>query len=480
MAIDGHEYGKSFDQTRYRHSGKGSNDRDIEFCENASNSQQRDTRGDGSCIALVLVTVIVAVAVYAVSLKGRKIATGPGLEEISRLPFEKMSGIGDDGSLMHLVGFNRGAFSRLRHSEPFEARPTDIFLVGVMGSGTTWLSQIVHGLRSNGSMAFNDIHEAVPWFHAAYACGQNLDADQNYTPRLFKSHKQREMLPDGAKFIVLLREPKDVLVSQYARFCDGNWAEYAKITPGAISLEHFAAGSFAHRREGNDIWHFLLSWYKCCAGDENVLWLTYEDLVEDTDEQIKRIGAFVNSERYHVSQKLLEKVKSQSTREFMIGHASKFDEHFVLSHLSSFREIVRGGGYPHLDKALPNEEKVQDKVGPGTDIANFFDTRWAELVQPSTGLRSYEELRDSLGIRPRPLHRVAGHPKGGQQSPDAFVTTIASSSTVVLGSILLCFGFAVTFLGIKRVKVAMLRTELQLRVMLRRLLNRGAGTSAAE
>ena len=30
-------------------------------------------------------------------------------------------------------------------------------------SRTTWVSQIVHGLRSNGSLEFGEIGEVVPW-----------------------------------------------------------------------------------------------------------------------------------------------------------------------------------------------------------------------------------------------------------------------------------------------------------------------------
>lgn len=37
---------------------------------------------------------------------------------------------------------------------PFEALGSDVFLVGVMGSGLTLLTQIGHQLRSNGSMSF--------------------------------------------------------------------------------------------------------------------------------------------------------------------------------------------------------------------------------------------------------------------------------------------------------------------------------------
>ncbi|CAE8593348.1 unnamed protein product, partial [Polarella glacialis] len=127
-----------------------------------------------------------------------------------------------------------------------------------MGSGTTWLSQIANSLRSNGSMQFDEITQAVPWIHAAHSCGQNLDARQNFTPRLFKSHQVREFVPDGSRYVVLLRDPKDILTSQWNHFSNSSWSKYVGNKPGGVSLEEFAAGMFAHQ-DGNDAWRLLAS-----------------------------------------------------------------------------------------------------------------------------------------------------------------------------------------------------------------------------
>jgi aryl sulfotransferase len=48
----------------------------------------------------------------------------------------------------------------------------------VSTTGTTWVTQICHSLRTRGDMAFDEITEVVPWDICALDCGQDLDAEQ--------------------------------------------------------------------------------------------------------------------------------------------------------------------------------------------------------------------------------------------------------------------------------------------------------------
>ncbi|CAJ1334345.1 unnamed protein product [Effrenium voratum] len=174
-----------------------------------------------------------------------------------------------DENLGKLRQFNDAAFHKFSPVVPFEALGSDVFLVGVMGSGLTLLTQIGHQLRSNGSMSFEDLNEVVPWFHAALLCGQDLDEAQAFPPRLYKTHQRYEKLPEGAKFVVLFRDPEDVLWTRYQRYCNSSWTEYARVPKAAIALEDFAAGMFAHK-SSNEVWHFMKSWLSCCMGHDRV------------------------------------------------------------------------------------------------------------------------------------------------------------------------------------------------------------------
>ena len=51
-------------------------------------------------------------------------------------------------------------------------------MAGTAKSGTTWLRQIVHQLRTGGDMDFEDIHHVVPVVESAYDYQQDLEVEQ--------------------------------------------------------------------------------------------------------------------------------------------------------------------------------------------------------------------------------------------------------------------------------------------------------------
>lgn len=313
---------------------------------------------------------------------------GNPLQSISETPVKKLREV--DLQLEKLQQFNNAAFHQFAPVIPFEAQRSDVFLVGVMGSGITLLTQMAHGLRSGGNMDFEDLNEVVPWFHAALLCGQDLDGAQGFQPRLYKTHQLYEKLPEDAKFIVLFRDPEDIFWTRYRRYCNSSWTRYAEIRPGEISPEVYAAGMFAHMQAGNEVWRFIKSWWSCCAGQERVLFMTYEDLVQSPAEQIHRIARFILP-HHRITEELLKVVQNQSTKSFMQEHISKFDDHFVLKHLPVFQqEVLAYGRIPRIPKVM-----TQSKHQLPTPIKQLFEQRWRSFMGP--GLVSYQDLRSRLG-----------------------------------------------------------------------------------
>ena len=79
----------------------------------------------------------------------------------------------------------------------FRPRPSDILIATFPKCGTTWLQQIVHGLRTRGSMDFDEITLVVPWLELARDLGIDPDGPQAAEPRAFKSHLSWHEIPQG-------------------------------------------------------------------------------------------------------------------------------------------------------------------------------------------------------------------------------------------------------------------------------------------
>ena len=129
----------------------------------------------------------------------------------------------------------------------YKPDPTDVFIVTPPKCGTTWMQQIVHGLRTRGSMDFDEISRVVPWINMAHDVGIDLYAPQVAHPRAFKTHSTLDEAPKGGKYIIVVRDPSDALLSDY-HFFEGMFFE-----KGSITLEAFARETFIPGRQSGNI-----------------------------------------------------------------------------------------------------------------------------------------------------------------------------------------------------------------------------------
>lgn len=70
----------------------------------------------------------------------------------------------------------------------YQPQPTDVFISPYAKCGTTWVQQIVHGLRTRGDMNFDDVMRVMPWVEMAHWAGLDLNAPQPGDFKVFKSH----------------------------------------------------------------------------------------------------------------------------------------------------------------------------------------------------------------------------------------------------------------------------------------------------
>ena len=162
-------------------------------------------------------------------------------------PLRCVAGIINDGLLASLVwSFNRFGkadliFRVIRKSQRIKqakAKPFGRYqlsardvIVAVYGkSGTNWTMQIAHQLLNHGKADFDHIHSVVAWPDATqylhlrhYAIPIEDESPWRNSPegkRVIKTHLNWEFIPysEEARYISVIRDPKDVFVSNYF-FC---------------------------------------------------------------------------------------------------------------------------------------------------------------------------------------------------------------------------------------------------------------------
>lgn len=261
----------------------------------------------------------------------------------------------------------------------YKADPTDVFIVTPPKCGTTWMQQIVHGLRTRGSMDFDEISRVVPWINMAYDVGIDLYAPQVAQPRAFKTHSTLDQVPMGGKYIVIVRDPCDALLSDY-HFMEGMFFE-----PGTIGLEEFAREEFIPARDIHK--HIIAFWDR--RHDEDVLPLCYENMKEDLSRTIERVAAFIG---ISLDEELKEIVLQQSDIKFMKTHKEQFEDHIIRKARSAAMRLPLDG---QLNKVRSGQVGESKEVVPD-EINKELEAVWQEEITPKTGLNSYDDLRKEL------------------------------------------------------------------------------------
>lgn len=262
-----------------------------------------------------------------------------------------------------------------------ELRPTDVVVSPFAKCGTTWLQQIVHGLRTRGDMNFDDISRVVPWIEVGTDVGIDLGAEQVAEPRAFKSHLGWDEVPKGGRYIVSLRNPGDAAVSMY-RFMEGWFLE-----PGAVSIEEFTQRRYVER-EGADYWKHLLSWWSH-RHDDDVLLLAYEEMKDDLPGTVRRVAEFID---IRLDDELFEIVVRQSSLAFMTEHKSKFDDRLDRERSEQVIGLPPGSDSAKVRVGAVGARNVE--LPAKTQAA--LDAVWTAEVTPRIAFADYDELLEEL------------------------------------------------------------------------------------
>lgn len=222
---------------------------------------------------------------------------------------------------------------RYEHSRTIQTRSDDICFGSYPKSGSTWLSQIILLLLNGGKNPDNgSLREHMIWAESSWPYPIPVDQVESIaSPRIFKSHMPYQMAVGGdpksqpAKYIYILRNPKDVCVSYYHFETGKAWAGDFDCSWDRW-FELFLDGQV---QRGNWFDH-VLSWWNQ-RDLSNLLIMKYEDLLLDFNAHVQRLAGYLDID---LPTEMLSEVKRLSSFEAM--KASEFSNMHQVEQLETF------------------------------------------------------------------------------------------------------------------------------------------------
>ena len=168
--------------------------------------------------------------------------------------------------------------------DPFMYGQMTFFLVSYPKSGNTWIRFLIGNLVDPSQpVTFANIEDRVPDIY------QNTvkHLQQIPRPRILKSHEYFD--PRYKKVIYIIRDPKDVVVSYYhyhikVRTIDENYPLDQYVT-------QFVAGELSPYGSWGE---HVGSWLGARKSSDGFVVVRYEDLLENTKNELQNISAFLN------------------------------------------------------------------------------------------------------------------------------------------------------------------------------------------
>jgi len=260
-----------------------------------------------------------------------------------------------------------GQHARLRKKNPFRGYvpgPQDVFVMTYAKSGTNWMMQIVHQLIHHGKGEYDHLHDVVPWpdtkampFLKNYAISlAEADAWERSPERkrVVKTHFDWDMLPysDQAKYIAVIRDPKDIFVSNYHFIRDGIYGPAMPTVDTWFELflsPHFPLGGS---------WAVNTAGYWAERTKQNVFIASFKEMKRDLRGMVLKVAAFLD---IRVSDAVIDEVCRQSSFEYM----KAIDQKFAIGRMIPWREpgamIRRGSQGGSSEMLTPERQRRVDE-----------------------------------------------------------------------------------------------------------------------
>ncbi|XP_050927260.1 cytosolic sulfotransferase 3 isoform X1 [Lates calcarifer] len=247
----------------------------------------------------------------------------------------------------------------------FKARPDDILIATYPKAGTTWVSYILDLLHfsqmSPERQESVPLHDRVP-FLEIHMPGITSGVDElnklTTFPRIIKTHLPVQFIPksfweENSKIIYVARNAKDSAVS-YFHFDRMNMVQPE---PGDWSsfLQRFMEGKMVF----GSWYEHVRGWWEKKQSSSNILYLFYEDLIEDTERELDRLCSFLGlSATIELKRQVMEKVLFDNMKHNKMVNGS-VDEVFD-SKISPFMRKGKVGDWKNHFTVQQNEQFDED------------------------------------------------------------------------------------------------------------------------
>jgi hypothetical protein len=261
----------------------------------------------------------------------------------------------------------------------YRARPGDVFIATYPKCGTTWAQHIVYLILHRGDPlpAGRNMTEEIPHLEEVGKAAAERIAE----PRCIKTHLPFDLTPwhPDARYLYVARNPFDCAVSFFHH------------TRGFVKLYDFADGTFdeffecflSGEIDFGDYFDNLVPWF-AHQGDDNLLFLTYEQMKAAPAAAVVAMGEFLGPEPART-------VHDPATLDSIIRHSSfdsmrKDPERWSSKRPDGMPAFIRKGQIGDWVNHFSREQahRLADKFArraEGTDL----ETLWPEILAAARG-----------------------------------------------------------------------------------------------
>jgi hypothetical protein len=329
--------------------------------------------------------------------------------------------------------------------EDFRTRPTDVIVATFPKTGTTLVTWICHLLRTNAAPidesgsensdtenSFETLYEVVPWPTLSWDIGYdpNVQGSQ-FEPRVFKSHLRMASIYPGCRYVVTIRDPAKTTLSFYNFFLakkvpflvdessdderkNGEQSSNLKLKMDVSTFlvdTPFIKGSPKTPTSNlrASMWDYYAE-YHALLECPSVLILVYEDFLSDMHSQIHRLSKFIGTtttdgnsgglgekesgcRRTQLDNNLIDEVAAMSTKDYMAGRMSKFDEPYerakALNRAADISQLAPGAKI-----AVQTHPQKLDATA-----TQFLEDQWRMHMEEPLGYGDYEAFAAAVRER---------------------------------------------------------------------------------